>query len=117
MSLEKTVLFRFKDVMVEFKPELYNFNGQCDPGVWPFCTLPVKLTFPSGTQREGHLRYDLCKRVFLDALTDLWEYRVDWNDPKCDMEMVLRCDTYRLELSRAIDALLQLHVIKFKPYS
>lgn len=112
MSLEKTLLFRFPDVTVQFKPELIQSGG----GYLPLCSVKVKLVFPSGVQKEGDLCYDLDKRVFITALTDLWEYSVDWNDPNCDMEMVKHCDTYRLELSRVIDALLQLDVAKTKTY-
>lgn len=109
MNLEKTLLFRFNDVTVELKPQLVR------PGHYgPLCSVPVKLWFHSGTQKEGHLCYDLDKRVFITALTDLWEHPIDWNDPACDMELVKRCDTYRLELSRVIDALVQLDAVEIK---
>lgn len=115
-SLEKKLQFTFLDVSVEFKPELLQHVSH---GLGhPLCGLEITLRFPSGKQTQGSLCYDLSKRCFITALTDLWEYPVDWNDPNCDPEMVKRCNEYRLQLSSAMDALLQVGAATIKeiPY-
>ncbi|HLC98258.1 MAG TPA: hypothetical protein VJC21_05785 [Candidatus Nanoarchaeia archaeon] len=116
-NLEKKLQFAFLDVSVEFKPELLQHVSQDGLG-HPLCGLEITLRFPSGKQTQGSLCYDLGKRCFITALTDSWEYPVDWNDPNCDQEMVERCDEYRLQLSSAMDALLQVGAVTMKeiPY-
>lgn len=79
----------------------------------PLFSVETTLKFPSGNEREGFLVYDADKRVFITALTDLWEFPVDWNDPKCDMAMVDRIFNYRWELDQTITTLLSQGLMKY----
>mgnify|MGYP001577283184 CR=1 FL=1 len=101
MGLER-LTFVYPDVTVELGTELWRHESQH----LPLYCVEAKLTFPSNSIRRGDLIYDTGFYKFYSAITDLWEKRIDWNAPDCDMKLVERCEQYRLEMSGALRALL-----------
>lgn len=108
MGLEKLV-FVYPDVTVELGTNLQQPKGDDSP----FFLVEANLKFPSGNERKGFLVYDADKRIFITALTDLWEHPVDWNSPDCDLKMVGRCSDYKQELSETMSTLLRYGVVKY----
>lgn len=110
MALEK-LIFGWPEVKVELNSQLNRHEKQCLPLYW----TDVKFIFTSGSIKEGQLVFDAQKGIFITALTDYWDKKLDPNSLD-DFNMIVKSANYVSEMAETVKILLNYDKIKLSEY-